>query len=233
MSLFSAAALLGALFLAWRILATVDYLYPLLYEPAGIGAHIDRFGPENRYRQGFSQTTREERERLFAEIGRAIRDQGRGLESLSYHDAQGNKLGTLLRPPEIIHLQDVARLVGRLEIAGAAALLLLTLQLILLRRQRRALPALGRMLLLTCAGLLLGALVVVVIGAKDVFYALHEWVFPSDHQWFFFYQDSLMSTMMKAPDFFGYVAAALIALALLILCLMLSAASRYTRSGPG
>jgi len=232
-SLFSAAALLGALFLAWRILATVDYLYPLLYEPAGIGAHIDRFGPENRYRQGFSQTTREERERLFAEIGRAIRDQGRGLESLSYHDAQGNKLGTLLRPPEIIHLQDVARLVGKLEIAGAAALLLLALQLILLRRQRRSLPALGRMLLLTCAGLLLGALVVVVIGAKDVFYALHEWVFPSDHQWFFFYQDSLMSTMMKAPDFFGYVAAALVALALVILCLMLSAASRYTRSGPG
>ncbi len=233
MSLFAAAALLGALFLAWRILATVDYLYPLLYEPAGIGAHIDRFGPENRYRQGFSQTTRQERERLFAEIGRAIRDQGRGLESLSYHDAQGNKLGTLLRPPEIIHLQDVARLVGRLEIAGAAALLLLALQLILLRRQRRSLPALGRMLLLTCAGLLLGALVVVVIGAKDVFYALHEWVFPSDHQWFFFYQDSLMSTMMKAPDFFGYVAAALVALALVILCLMLSAASRYTRSGPG
>jgi hypothetical protein len=232
-SLFAAAALLGALFLAWRILATVDYLYPLLYEPAGIGAHIDRFGPENRYRQGFSQTTRQERERLFAEIGRAIRDQGRGLESLSYHDAQGNKLGTLLRPPEIIHLQDVARLVGRLEIAGAAALLLLALQLILLRRQRRSLPALGRMLLLTCAGLLLGALVVVVIGAKDVFYALHEWVFPSDHQWFFFYQDSLMSTMMKAPDFFGYVAAALVALALVILCLMLSAASRYTRSGPG
>jgi hypothetical protein len=232
-SLFAAAALLGALFLAWRILATVDYLYPLLYEPAGIGAHIDRFGPENRYRQGFSQTTREERQRLFAEIGRAIRDQGRGLESLSYHDAQGNKLGTLLRPPEIVHLQDVARLVGRLEIAGAAALLLLALQLILLRRQRRSLPALSRMLLLTCAGLLLGALMVVVIGAKDVFYALHEWVFPSDHQWFFFYQDSLMSTMMKAPDFFGYVAAALIALALVILCLMLSAASRYTRSGAG
>ena len=79
-------------------------------------------------------------------------------------------------------------------------------------------------------GALLGALMVVVIGAKDVFYALHEWVFPSDHQWFFFYQDSLMSTMMKAPDFFGYVAAALVSLALIILCLILSAASRYTCS---
>jgi hypothetical protein len=229
-SLFAAAALLGALFLAWRILATMDYLYPVLYEPAGIGAHIDRFGPENRYRQGFSQTTREERQRLFSEIGRAIRNQGRGLESLSYHDAQGNKLGALLRPPEIIHLQDVARLVGRLEIAGATALFMLALQLILFRRQRRSLPALSRMLLLTSAGLLLGGLAVVAMGPKTVFYALHDWVFPADHQWFFFYQDSLMSTMMKAPDFFGYVAAALVSLALIILCLILSAASRYTCS---
>ncbi|MGB5249518.1 MAG: DUF1461 domain-containing protein [Gammaproteobacteria bacterium] len=229
-SLFAGAALFASLFLAWRILAMADYLYPILYEPAGIGAHIDRFGPENRFRQGFEKTSREERQRLFSEIGQAIRMHGEGLESLSYHDAEGNKLGALLRPPEIVHLQDVARLVGRLETAGAAALFLLALQLVMLRRQRRSLPALSRMLMLTAAGVLLGALAILVIGPVKVFYALHHWVFPAEHQWFFFYQDSLMSTMMKAPDFFGYVAAALLSLAVLLLCVMLSAASRYTRS---
>lgn len=234
MFLFIAAALLGALFLAWRLVASVDYLYPALYQPAGIGAHIDRFAPENRYRNGFGETDRDERQRLFAAIGRAIRDDGRGLESLSYHDPAGKRLGSLLRPPEIVHLRDVARLVSGLEMAGVAALLVLALQVAVLRRRRRRLPAARRMLLMTGAGFLLTVVAVLVIGAKRVFYSLHDLIFPAEHQWFFYYQDSLMSTMMKAPDFFAYVAAALAVLAIGLLWLILFAASRYTsrRSQP-
>jgi uncharacterized membrane protein len=55
------------------------------------------------------------------------------------------------------------------------------------------------------------------VGFREVFYAFHEAIFPPDHQWFFYYQDSLMSTMMKAPFLFGYIAAALVALALVYL----------------
>jgi len=226
--LFITAALLGALFLAWRLVASVDYLYPALYQPAGIGAHIDRFAPENRYRNGFGETDRDERQRLFAAIGRAIRDHGRGLESLSYHDPAGKRLGSLLRPPEIVHLRDVARLVGGLEVAGVAALLVLALQIAVLRRRRRRLPPARRMLLMTGAGFLLTVVAVLLIGAKRVFYSLHDLIFPAEHQWFFFYQDSLMSTMMKAPDFFAYVAAALAVFAIGLLWLILLAASRYT-----
>lgn len=228
MFLFITAALLGALFLAWRLVASVDYLYPALYEPAGIGAHIDRFAPENRYRHRFGETDRDERQRLFAAIGRAIRDDGRGLEGLSYHDPDGKRLGSLLRPPEIVHLRDVARLVGGLEVAGVAALLVLALQIAVLRRRRRRLPPVRRMLLMTGAGFLLTVVAVLLIGAKRVFYSLHDLIFPAEHQWFFYYQDSLMSTMMKAPDFFAYVAAALAVLAIGLLWLILFAASRYT-----
>lgn len=223
--LFIAAGFLASLFLAWRLLASVDYLYPVLYEPAGIGAHIDRFGPENRYRSGFERTTRQERQRLFSAIGRAIRDQGRGLESLGYHDPAGRRLGTLLRPPEITHLRDVARLVGFLETAGIAAVAILVLQIAILARRRRTLPRPGRMLMVTGAGIGTAILAVLAIGPKAVFYALHDWIFPPENPWFFYYQDSLMSTMMKAPDFFGYVAAALTALAVALFWLILFAAS--------
>ena len=62
-----------------------------------------------------------------------------------------------------------------------------------------------------CCGVLL-----VLVGPVEVFYALHEWVFPANHQWFFYYEDSLMSTLMKAPDLFGAIALLLSGLAAVI-----------------
>ena len=223
-----AAGLLAALYLAWRTLAAVDFLYPVLYEPAGIGAHIDHYGPKNRYKRGFAETTRAEREALFSEIARSIRKHGRGLESLTYHDRQGRELGVLLRPPEIIHLRDVATLVHRLEIAGLLALAALAFHIVFLRRRRLRLPGAGRMLFLTTGAVLLTAALVLVSGPRKIFYTLHEQVFPPDHQWFFFYQDSLMSTMMKAPFLFGYIAIALVVLALIYLWILFLLASAAT-----
>jgi hypothetical protein len=228
-SIFVAAALLGALYLSWRSLAAVDFLYPWLYDAAGIGAHIDEFAPQNRYRKDFEATTRDERLRLFAEIARAIRHGGRGLERIRYRDAEGTTLGILLRPPERVHLQDVAHLVGGLETAGLMALAVLCFQLVYLRRRRRALPSAGRMLALTGLGIAVTAGGVLVLGPRDVFYRLHEWVFPPDHQWFFYYQDSLMSTLMKAPYLFGYIAVALVALAVVYLALLFALSARATR----
>jgi hypothetical protein len=45
---------------------------------------------------------------------------------------------------------------------------------------------------------------------------LHTVVFPADHQWFFYYKDSLMASLMKAPDIFAAIAAQLLVVALLI-----------------
>ena len=227
-----AAGLLAALYLAWRTLAAVDFLYPVLYEPAGIGAHIDFYGPKNRYKQGFAETTRAEREALFSAIARSIRNHGRGLESLTYHDRTGRELGVLLRSPEVIHLRDVATLVHRLEIAGLMALAVLAFHVVFLRRRRLRLPGAGRMFFLTTGGVLLTAALVLVTGPRKIFYKLHEQVFPPDHQWFFFYQDSLMSTMMKAPFLFGYIAVALVVLALVYLWILFLLASALTARQP-
>lgn len=48
-----------------------------------------------------------------------------------------------------------------------------------------------------------------LVGAKQVFYALHVWLFPSENQWFFYWELSLMSAMMKAPYLFGGIAVVL------------------------
>lgn len=60
--------------------------------------------------------------------------------------------------------------------------------------------------MLTLVGLVaaIGA-VLLIVGPEKVFNQLHIWVFPDDHQWFFYYQDSLMSTMMFAPHLFGWI----------------------------
>jgi hypothetical protein len=58
------------------------------------------------------------------------------------------------------------------------------------------------------------------VGWVEVFYAAHRWIFPDDHQWFFFYQESLMSTMMQAPDLFLYIGISMAILALLAFILL-------------
>jgi hypothetical protein len=64
-----------------------------------------------------------------------------------------------------------------------------------------------------------------------VFYALHDWIFPPDRPWFFYYQDSLLTTMMKAPDLFGAIAAEILAVALLLYTGILFAARRLSGTG--
>jgi hypothetical protein len=228
-ALLVVAGLLASFYLSWRTLAAVDFLYPWFYDIAGVGAHIDRYGPQNRYRSGFGDTTREEREALFAAIARSIRDQGRGLESLTYHDAQGRETGVLLRPAEIVHLRDVARLVHWLEIAGLLALAVLAFHVVAMRRMGIVAPGAGTVLLATLGLVAALTAMTIVIGPVTTFNALHRWIFPADHEWFFFYQDSLMSTMMKAPDLFGYIAVALVGAALVYLWIILAFVARATK----
>jgi hypothetical protein len=57
---------------------------------------------------------------------------------------------------------------------------------------------------------------VVLADAKTFFYWLHTVVFPSDHQWFFYYEESLMSTLMKAPYLFAPISIMLLLFALIM-----------------
>jgi hypothetical protein len=230
LAILVAAGLLASLYLSWRALAAADFIYPLLYDAIGIGQHIDIYAPQNRYKRNFELTSPEERQALFAAIGEAVRDRGQGLEGLTYRDPQGRQLGVLLRAAEVIHLRDVARLVRIMEIAGLLSLALVSFHLVLLRQLRLSLPAAGRLLAYTATGILALAVIVIAIGPVEVFYAFHRWIFPADHEWFFYYQDSLMSTLMMAPDLFGYIAVALVLLALAFLWAIFWITSRATRA---
>ena len=79
-----------------------------------------------------------------------------------------------------------------------------------------SLPGLKVSLLTLLVIALLLTIIIVAVGPNDVFSALHEFVFPADHQWFFYYQDSLMTTLMKAPDIFFAIGAAWAVLATII-----------------
>ncbi len=220
------AAALAALWLAWRGLAMVDFAYPVFYRVMDIHGHIQQFGPENRFRTGFETTTPEERARLFGAIVDAIHDDGRGLAELRYHGPDGKEIAPLLHEAEIIHLQDVARLVNTLAPAGWLALAWTLVHLGLIYARAWPVPPLGRMVASSLLVVGLGTAALLIAGFRDVFYALHEWIFPEEHQWFFYYQDSLMSTMMKAPWLFAGIGALLLVVALGIYLGILAGARR-------
>jgi hypothetical protein len=201
------SALPASLLTSWQLLLGVDFLYPLWYDVIGIDRTIAEYGPKNHYREQFELTTKEERSRLFAAIVTAINDGGQGLETLAYHDARGQAIAPLLRSPEITHLRDVARLVKRFYHLGLGAALVWIVALAWLWRIRLPPPPLGRYF--AGMGLLAVALTfaVIAIGAKKVFYTAHTLIFPTGHQWFFYYEESLMTMLMKAPDLFAAIAA--------------------------
>ena len=61
--------------------------------------------------------------------------------------------------------------------------------------------------------LLLITVSVMLIGPYEIFSQFHVWVFPEEHKWKFYYEESVMSNLMKAPDLFAYIAVLLVALA--------------------
>ncbi len=214
-SLYGLLAFMTALLLSWLCLSKVDFLYPLWYEVISIDQTIAKFGPRNRHRSYFEQTTKREHVRLFSAINESIHQSGEGLETLIYQDPMGRPINHLLTPPEIVHLKDVARLVSVMLPVGWATFGVWLLTSVVLMFLKYKIPSLKRLVSTGLISLAIGTVIVVMIGAKKLFYQLHDWIFPPGHPWFFYYEDSLMTTMMKAPDLFGYIAGAWVLLAAL------------------
>ena len=93
-------------------------------------------------------------------------------------------------------------------------------------------PALKMILAYFSAVIVLIGLIITAIGPKDVFYKMHTLIFPSGHQWFFYYQDSLMTTLMKAPDLFAAIAVEWLLLTMIILALLLALLARLVPARP-
>lgn len=193
-----------SVYIAWLLLVACNFFYSTLHERTTIGDTIIRYAPHNRFGKGdFVATSLSERARLFAAIVDAIRHQGNGLDTIVYTTTSGVK--PLLTQDEIVHLLDVSYLVTALETAGVIVVLLsIVLMLVTLRRPQLRLLVTPQALLKFYALLFLISIGVMLFGARSVFYWLHEMLFPN--QWFFYYQESLMSTMMEAPKLFAYIA---------------------------
>lgn len=201
--------LLAVSLVAWHLLAQFNFAYPLGYQALEIDQHIAHYGPLNRYKPDFAQTTPTEHKQLFAEITAAVQDHGIGLADISYRLPDGSYTA-LMREAEVIHLQDVANLIGVFYWVGIVGAVIWSLLFIIAYRKKLTFPSLKKILSglgLSCLAI---AILVMLIGPKAIFYWLHVQIFPDEHQWFFFYQDSLMTTLMKAPDLFGFITVILV-----------------------
>jgi len=210
-----------ALWLAWLLLAAVDFVYPLAYGWLDIGTTLQTYVPQNRFgKQDYPVADVGQHMQHFAAISHAIHFQGAGLAQLSYHDAQGKVLGLLLTRDEVLHLQDVARLVTGGMVVGVVATLLWLAWLALMAKLGWRLPSLSVLLLGSAGVLVVVGAVLAAFGFESVFYALHRFIFPADHAWFFYYQDSLMSSLMQAPHLFAVIGGAWLVLSLVFLLLL-------------
>lgn len=192
--------------IAWLGLAKADFFYPALHNLIGIDAHIKRFAPRNQLdKLGFEKTSPETRYALFHEIVIAIHNDGKGLEKLSYQNPQLRQT-TLLTEAEVIHLQDVAKLINTMKWVVLLLFVVWLSMFLIAYKKRMPVPKLS-FVLISFAVMLLVSVLILSFGPEKVFNQLHHWAFPKEHQWFFYYEESLMSTMMKAPFLFGYIAA--------------------------
>lgn len=216
--LYSFGMLVSALFVVWCLLSKVDFFYPALHQWLDIQATVTEFGPENKYKKGFETTTPTQHIQYFSDIVISINNDGIGLGDITY-PYQGKNI-TLLRKPEIIHLEDVARLLNGLTYFTLGMVLLMLLTLTHRYRVKTALPTVKHQVIQLV--ILVGSLTAVsaVIGFKAVFYWLHKVSFPAENEWFFYYQDSLMTTMMKAPILFAPITAFIVVGACLLFVLL-------------
>lgn len=201
------AVLFTSVWFSGLALRHLDYGYAVFYHLLDIEQTIEQFAPQNRFRDGFGKTDAAQHRALFRKIRMAIHDGGEGLEEIEYSLPDGRSV-RLLHEAEIIHLQSVARLFTGFDWIRWGLMLLLPLVLwsrcaatAPLAPLRVVVPA----LLLVVAGI---TLLVFAFGPTRLFYLLHEWAFPPGEQWFFYYQDSLMTTLMQAPNIFGAITVA-------------------------
>ncbi|MFV1973694.1 MAG: DUF1461 domain-containing protein [Thiohalobacterales bacterium] len=221
-----------SLFLAWQLLSAANFLYPVLHDVTGIQKTIEEYAPKNIYKKSFDETTRAQRVELFRRIVYGINHDGDGLDSIQYSTAAGKPLGALLRPPEITHLKDVAHLLNTFRTVAYSALAVFIVMVTAFVLARLRIPEPRYLLAATALTALTTTLIIGLSGAKNIFYRVHTMVFPQGHQWFFYYEESLMTMLMKAPDIFAWIAAMWLVLALVIfyLILLLTAALLKVRS---
>lgn len=204
----------------WLIMSKADFFYSALYDNIGIAEHVNKYAPRNTQgKADFVDTSKSERVELFHGVVVAINQHGKGLDELVY-TGFGKQEKQLFTQAEVTHLQDVANLLDKLKPLVIGFVLLWLIIVATLKLKKIALPS-GLQLLLNLLIILVLLSAILAIGPEKIFNQLHMWVFPDKHQWFFYYEESLMSTMMKAPDLFAYIAAIWAVLSMVLSALLI------------
>ena len=214
--IYGVLSFLLALLFAWALSAQFNFFYGTWHDLGGIKEGIERYGPENRNRKGFEFTTRSQRLDLFAQINQSVHRSGAGLDEIRFFVPQVGFTQTLLTSAEVVHLQDVANLIDLLKWVVLFVIVGWGFYTLYFFKNKKMQPSWKSQVIGVVSTLVLVSLIVILIGAEQVFNQFHIWVFPKDHQWFFYYQDSLMSTMMMAPSLFAYIAITLLLVAILV-----------------
>lgn len=219
--LFFTCQLVTLSLLSWHLLAQFHFAYPAGYKLLNLEHHIAEYAPLNRYKDGFEFTAPTEHWRLFGEISDAVQNSGIGLGDIRY-SLQDGQSTPLMHHAEIVHLHDVANLINIFYLTGLISLVIWLTFIVVAYWQKLTPPAIQQVLAGFLVAIILLALIILFIGPTAVFYWLHVQIFPDGHQWFFYYEESLMTTLMKAPDIFAFIA-----VLLLLLLISLWAVSLY------
>ncbi len=225
---YSLGSLLVCIWLAWQLSAQFNFAYPVWYSALDIDQTISQTMPGHLYKKEFIFTDSKEHYRLFGEIVSSIQAGGQGLAEIRFYTPQGKKLGALLTESEIIHLQDVANLVDLLDwlVVGVVTICLALMSAIIYLQL--PMPTVRKLGISLLATVVTATACILSFGAQTFFYWLHTVIFPAEHQWFFYYEESLMSTLMKAPDLFAPISIMLLVLGLLIWWLHIKCLQRFS-----
>tara|TARA_B100001093_G_scaffold155348_1_gene147982 strand:- start:435 stop:1163 length:729 start_codon:yes stop_codon:yes gene_type:complete len=217
----SFALFLTCLMLSWFVCSQNNFLFGQLYEYNQLEEHIEKYAPQNRNRGNFETTTKEERVRVFGQIVHAINNNGFGLEDIVYRTDSGDIIDKFLTKEEVDHLNDVSGLIKILNKLNIYLIVILAVLILFcwIYKVRKAkyfwkpvslLAAFLNMVVLVA----IGCSAVFAVGPQNVFYILHEWFFADKAQWHFYFQDSLMTTLLPEP-IFGSIAILLVTVAFL------------------
>ncbi|NQZ82570.1 MAG: DUF1461 domain-containing protein [Colwellia sp.] len=205
--------------ISWKLNVFINFGYQQIYSALSIDKTIEKYATLNRFeRKDFVETKTQQHVSLFKEIVESINHSGKGLAEITYRN-NSEKEKLLLTNAEVLHLEDVSILVDDLSRLWLINNILLVLFLFYFYFQKQSISTQSKKWLL-CSFTLFLVLGFSILGFTRIFYYLHTVVFPDDHQWFFYYEDSLMSTLMKAPDLFAVIALLIILLALPIYILV-------------
>ena len=224
---FSFAIFIVSFYIAWQLSASTNFLYSTWYEVLDLNAVITKYAPKNKFKKGFQNTSKQQHVELFSGIVKGIQHDGKGLKQLSYTNSKTKESSPLLTEAEIVHLQDVAELVAKFEYLATLSLIIAVFVFLLMRINKIAIAKFKFHLLGGIGFVFVLGILIVIIGPTKIFYLGHELIFPNNHQWFFYYEESLMSTMMKAPVLFGPITCQLLLFTFMVWILILIIVKYY------